>query len=130
MARVLNRSVVVLVASAFLLFGASCSNKDNKPSSATADVDPTEDPTVFPDPEGGVPAALTTSSLPDPSMLPADDPTPSQLAAATTMWIPKDAGEIQALLLQEAAGNASPIEIDALDRLYSETPTPPDPGQL
>lgn len=143
MSRTLNRIVVVVIASAFLTLGSSCSSKDNKSSSGNAsnvddmdpDVDeepPDEDPTVFPDPVGGVPAVLDPNALPDPSMLPADDPTPSQLAAATAAWSTKDPAEIQALLDREAQPDGDPTqaEIDALDLLYQNTPTPPDPGQI
>ncbi len=141
MSRTLNRIVVVVVASAFLWLGSSCSSKDKRSSSGNAsnvedpDVDeepPDEDPTVFPDPVGGVPAVLDPNALPDPSMLPADDPTPSQLAAATAAWSTKDPAEIQALLDREAQPDGDPTqaEIDALDLLYQNTPTPPDPGQI
>lgn len=148
MSRTLNRIVVVVVASAFLLLGSGCSSKDNKSDAGNAsdvdeadppDVDdevdpipPDEDPTVFPDPVGGVPAVLDPTALPDPTSLPADNPTPSQIAAATTAWDPKDPAEIQALILREgeADGDPTQAEIDALDLLYKNTPTPPDPGQL
>ncbi|MBW2291910.1 MAG: hypothetical protein JRG89_17780 [Deltaproteobacteria bacterium] len=146
MSRTSNRIVVAVVASAFLLLGSGCSSKDNKSGNASdvdevdpPDVDdeidpipPDEDPTVFPDPAGGVPSVLDTAALPDPTSLPADNPTPSQIAAATAAWAPKSAAEIQALILREAEADGDPTqaEIDALDLLYKNTPTPPDPGQL
>ncbi len=37
--------------------------------------------------------------------------------------------EIDALIDRETAADLT-IDIDALDRLYEETPTPPDPSQI
>lgn len=130
MSRSSNRIAVIVVASAFLFLGASCSGK--KSNSANAGngqvTDPTvEDPTEFPDPVGDIPTALAPNGLP---VLPGDPPSPSQIAAATAAWVPKPMSEINDLIAREIAGDPTQAEIDALDLLYSETPTPPDPGQI
>lgn len=138
MDRVLNRIIVVIVASAFLAFAPGCSGKDKKPQSeniAEDEGNPDEDPTLFPDPAlaGDPPTALASDDLPDPNELPSDDPSSSQLEDATVSWVAKDPDEIDALIDalidRETAADPSAAEIDALDRLYEEHPTPPDPSQ-
>lgn len=128
MDRVLNRIIVVIVASAFLAFAPGCSGKDKKPQGQNV-AEGGEDPTLFPAPEGDPPTALAIDDLPDPNQLPSDDPSPSQLADVTVRWDPKDQDEIDALIDWETAADLT-IDIDALDRLYEETPTPPDPSQI
>ncbi len=131
MDRVLNRIIVVIVASAFLAFAPGCSGKDKKPQSeniAEDEGNPDEDPTLFPAPAGVPPTALASDDLPDPNELPSDDPSWSQLADATVPWAAKDPDEIDALIDRETAADPSAAEIDALDRLYEEHPTPPDPS--
>lgn len=137
MDRVLNRIIVVIVASAFLAFAPGCSGKDKKPQSeniAEDEENPDEDPTLFPAPAGVPPTALASDDLPDPNELPSDDPSPSQLQDLMVPWEAKDPDEIDALIDalidQETAADPSAAEIDALDRLYEEHPTPPDPSQI
>lgn len=131
MDRVLNRIIVVIVASAFLTFAPGCSGKDKKPQReniAEDEGNPDEDPTLFPAPAGVPPTALASDDLPDPNELPSDDPSPSQLADLAIPWDVKDPNEIDTLIDRETAADLTAAEIDALDRLYEEHPTPPDPS--
>jgi hypothetical protein len=123
--------IVAVVTTTFLLVGAGCSN--NKSDSAKAgnaegeNPPDDEDPTEFPDPEGDIPTPLASSGLPMP---PGDSPSGGQLMDATVTWNPKPMSYIQDLIQREIDADPTQAEIDELDKLYSETPTPPDPGQI